>query len=96
MGDLQLAHPDWSEGDNLPEGWHEVTPTELPELASDETFIENEPIFENGVYTQSFSVRKLTPEEIERQQAPQRLKEKLLGLGLTEHEILMLKLGFYR
>ena len=73
-GDLELLG--WSEGNPLPEGWVQVTETELPTVESNETFSEAEPQEVNGVWTRTWNIRKLTEEELAAKLA---LEEKLLA-----------------
>ena len=88
IGDLKLAHPDWQEGDALPQGWQEVAyATEVPSRGEDEIVYEIEPTLIDGVLTQTFAVRPMTTEEIERRDAPKTVKAKLITLGLTQAEV---------
>ena len=97
IGDLKLAHPDWEEGNALPSGWQEVAyASELPDRGENEVIYEVEPTPIDGVLTQTFSVRPMTTEEIERRDAPKTLKAKLTALGLTEAEIDALTRGIGR
>lgn len=65
IGDLLLEHPDWVSGDELPEGWTEVAPGEIPTIdESKQLWFEIEPQEIDGVWTRQFSVRKLTAKEI--------------------------------
>lgn len=93
IGDLQLEFPSWKQGDTLPEGWHEVVASELPEIGENETFIEHSPVLVDGIYHQSFSVRPLTEEELAKKNAPETARQKLVALGFSEDEIRMIKLG---
>ena len=86
-GDIQLEHPDWKLGDALPEGWVQVAYAEKPLLGVNETYEEQFPIDVDGVKTQNFVVRAMTEEEIERRDAPETARQKLLDLGLTDIEI---------
>lgn len=92
-GDIQIEHPNWQLGDPLPNGWREVKEAPLPVIGDDETFEENAPIEQDGELYQSFSVRKLTTQELAIRNAPRTAKEKLLALGLTEYEIQALRYG---
>lgn len=62
QGDLELLG--WSVGEPLPEGWVTVVETDIPLIASDETFAETEPQIVDGVWTRQWAVRKLTEEEL--------------------------------
>lgn len=92
-GDIMLDAPGWNLGDELPEGWHKVAETEMPTAGLDQIVIESEPKEIKGVWTQQWIVREMTPEEIERRDAPKRAKEKLIALGLTEAEVDALSRG---
>lgn len=97
IGDLLNAHPDYVEGDALPEGWHLVIASEFPALSADETFEEVFPVLnESRDYVQTFEVRPMTTEEIEHRDAPITAKAKLVALGLTEVEINALTRGLIR
>lgn len=94
IGDLRLDHPNWEQGDALPEGWHEVTPiSELPTKADDEAWQEDAPILVDGKYVQQVSVRPMTDEEKAFAFAPQTAKQKLIDLGFTEQEIAIITRG---
>ena len=88
IGDLKLAHPNWQEGDALPNGWQEVAyASEVPSRGENEVVYETEPTLINGKLTQTFAIRPMTAEEIERRDAPKTAKAKLVALGLTEAEV---------
>lgn len=88
IGDLQIEHPNWKEGDALPPGWQIVEyATELPERGENEIVYEIKPTIINGKLTQTFAVRPMTDEEIERKNAPASARQKLIALGLTEAEV---------
>lgn len=95
-GDIMLDAPGWKLGDELPEGWHKVEETEPPTPGTDQLVIEDAPKEIKGVWTQQWLVRDMTAEEIERRDAPQTAKAKLLELGLTEVEIEALIRGLVR
>lgn len=87
IGDLQIDHPNWQIGDELPNGWREVAFAEnRPEPAEDEIIVELFPVEENGIFVQSFTTRKLTAEELERKNAVKTAQAKLATLNLTEAE----------
>lgn len=86
-GDIMLADPTWKKGDPLPEGWVEVAEASLPTAGENEKVVEGFPKEVKGVMTQNWEVRPMTAEEIERRDAPETAKAKLLALGLTEVEI---------
>lgn len=97
IGDLLLAHPDWKDGDPLPNGWQKVEyADELPSRGQDEVIYEAEPTLVNGKLMQTFKVRPMTVEELERRDAPKTAKQKLMGLGLSEAEIEALTKGLVR
>lgn len=93
IGDLQIDHPSWVEGDALPSGWTEVTPTELPTPSDTQRVVEVYPVEEGGVWVQAWELIDLTEEEIARKNAPITVKAKLLSLGFTEIEATYLLRG---
>lgn len=65
IGDLQLEHEDWQEGDALPEGWSEVELTEPPVVNyATETAYEKQPVKRNGKFYQVWDKRNFTDEEL--------------------------------
>lgn len=86
-GDIQLEHPNWKLGDELPKGWVQVAEVEQPETKENEIAYVANPEIVDGVMTQQWKIREMTAEEIERRDAPKRAKEKLMALGLSEVEI---------
>lgn len=93
IGDIQLEHPDFKEGDALPEGWVKVEEAERPTPSTEQIVYEDFPVEVDGVMTQNWKVRDMTPEEIERRDAPKTAREKLKALGLTDVEIEALTRG---
>jgi hypothetical protein len=94
IGDIQAANPGWNYGDPLPNGWIEVTPTNPPSVPENKALIELAPEEIDGTWTQVWSLRDLTPEEIERINAPTTAKQKLKDVvGLTDIEIEVLIRG---
>jgi hypothetical protein len=91
IGDLQLEHEDWQEGDVLPEGWSEVEMVEPP--AYDyltEIAFELPPVKKNGKFTQVWDKRLLTEEELSFFEI-QRIRNKVaLGQPLTAEEAALL------
>ena len=86
--DIKVDHPDWTEGQPLPEGWHEVERAEMPEFdRTTQRLDENFPVEKDGKFYQDIFVREYTAEEIERRDAPKTARQKLKDLGLTEVEI---------
>jgi hypothetical protein len=69
IGDILIDYPDY-DGVNLPDGWHKVEPTEPPVLELNQVLEETYPKLVNGAYVQSWSVRAMTAEEIERNSNP--------------------------
>lgn len=92
-GDLKLAHPEWEDGDPLPEGWSEVIDAPRPEHSADEISYLDFPVEVDGVLTQNWKIRPMTAEEIDRRDAPKNAKAKLMALGLTEAEVFALSRG---
>lgn len=67
-----LEYP-FYEGDvdfNLDRHWAEVTPTEMPSCKTDEVVEEITPVFINGEWVQTWSIRKKTPMELELEKLP--------------------------
>lgn len=95
-GDIEVANPGWQLGDELPSGWVEVTQAPLPTAQPDQIIYEDFPTEVDGVMTQNWKVRDMTAEEIERRDAPENAKAKLIALGLTEIEIAALAQGLVR
>lgn len=94
QGDLELAFPNWHEGDDLPAGWRVVNTSEVPELDYEtEIAEEGMPVEIDGAWHQNWQVRKLTEEELARKNAPKTAKAKLAALGLTDFEIEALARG---
>lgn len=93
IGDIQLDHPDYKDGDALPEGWVKVEETPRPTPGENQVTYEGQPEDIDGVMTQNWVVRDMTQEEIDRRDAPKRAKEKLIALGLTEVEVQALVRG---
>ena len=88
IGDIQLEHPTFKEGDNLPAGWALVVEADIPAVGENQLAYESFPEEVDGVMTQNWQVRAMTAEEIERRDAPANAKAKLIALGLTEAEAL--------
>ena len=91
-----LENPGWELGQELPQGWKQVQQTELPEFGPNEIPYEDFPKEIAGTWTQQWSVREMTQEELDRKVAPETAKSKLLELGLNEAEIQALALGLIR
>jgi len=87
IGDIQLEHPKFKDGDTLPEGWVKVAEADRPTVGENQVAYEAHPEEVDGVMTQNWIVRDMTQEEIDRRDAPKRAKEKLIALGLTEAEV---------
>jgi hypothetical protein len=87
-GDIMLVSPSWSLGDPLPSGWFEVEPTDPPAITNTQMYYEEDPLLENGIYTQVWNTRELTQEELAAAQAPATARQKLKTVvGLTDAEI---------
>jgi hypothetical protein len=91
IGDLQLEHEDWQEGDVLPEGWFEVEQTAKPTFdATTEIIFEMEPAKKNGKFEQVWEKRLMTEEELffsNRQKARDKV---MAGEPLTAEEAALL------
>lgn len=96
IGDIQLVKKGWQEGDALPEGWQAVAEIDYPIAKEGYIIFEDYPIEVEGVLTQNWQTRKMTPEEIERRNAPANAKAKLEALGFTQAEIDALIAGLVR
>ena len=96
IGDIQLEFPSFKDGDALPTGWVKVEESQRPTAGSDKVTAEGTPEEINGVMTQSWIVRDLTQEELNRRDAPANAKAKLMALGLTEAEVSALVQGLVR
>ncbi len=69
-GDLVAAHPDWTEGSALPEGWQEVAPGKTPDIDhTTQAWTELAPALVKGKLTRQFQVRDLTTKELEQRAA---------------------------
>ena len=93
IGDVQLVKAGFKEGDALPKGWTKVEESERPTAGTDKVTVEGTPEQVDGVMTQTWTVRDLTEEELERRDAPANAKAKLIALGLTEAEVSALVRG---
>lgn len=91
IGDIRIDNPGWQRGDSLPEGWHQVIQTEPPAINKFEVLENGQPELRDGIYYQTWNVRPMTEEEIDRVTAPERAKQKLIDLGFTENEIQALR-----
>jgi len=96
IGDVQLVKAGFKDGDALPTGWVKVQESERPTAEADQVTIEGTPEDVDGVMTQTWIVRDLTEEELERRNAPANAKARLVGLGFTEAEITALVQGLVR
>ena len=96
IGDVQVEYPNYKEGDTPPNGWFLVEETEYPEAEADKAIEEVLPVLVDGVYKQTFNIRPLTADEIEKRNAPITAKAKLTELGFTDAEIQALVRGLIR
>jgi len=96
IGDVQLVKAGFKDGDALPTGWVKVQESERPTAEADQVTIEGTPEDVDGVMTQTWIVRDLTKEELDRRNAPANAKAKLIELGLTEEEVSALVRGLVR
>jgi hypothetical protein len=65
IGDLQIEHEGWQEGDSLPDGWSQVEPTEPPTFNSEtECIFEKQPVKRNGQFYQVWDKRNFTDDEL--------------------------------
>lgn len=86
-GDIQIDNPDWKLGDELPAGWKLVEDTPRPTTSDNEIVQEIAPVETNGTFKRAWSKRQMTAEELERKNAPETAKQRMLDLGFTEAEI---------
>jgi len=96
IGDIQLISPNFVEGNTLPVGWRSVIETTRPIPGKDKLSVEAFPVEIEGVMTQSWTVRKMTADELARRDAPANARAKLIELGLTELEVNALVAGLVR
>ena len=96
IGDIHLISPNFVEGNPLPVGWKAVTETTRPIPGKDKLSVEAFPVEVDGVMTQSWTVRKMTADELARRDAPANARAKLIELGLTELEVNALVAGLVR
>jgi hypothetical protein len=95
-GDVERENPGWHLGDPLPAGWSEILEVAPPETLKDQVLEQLAPANIDGVWTQQWNVRDMTPEEIETRDAPLTARQKLIDLGLTEKEVSAIFQGFLR
>jgi len=96
IGDIHLISPNFVEGNTLPLGWKKVEETIRPIPGKDKLSLEAFPVEVEGVMTQSWTVRKMTANELARRDAPANARAKLIALGLTELEVNALVSGLVR
>ena len=96
IGDIHLISPNFVEGNTLPVGWQAVTETTRPIPGTNKVVVEGFPVEVDGVMTQSWTVRKMTADELARRDAPANARAKLIELGLTELEVNALVAGLVR
>ena len=96
IGDVQLAQPEFQEGDALPTGWRDVILTTPPIPGTNKVVVEGFPVEVEGVMKQKFTVRNMTADELARRDAPANARAKLIELGLTELEVNALVAGLVR
>jgi len=65
VGDILIDYPDF-DGVNLPTGWVAIQETERPPVQENEIVYEISPKLTNGLYKQSWAIRAVTEEEIEK------------------------------
>ena len=96
IGDIHLISPNFVEGNTLPVGWKKVEETTRPIPGKDKLSLEAFPVEVEGVMTQSWTVRKMTADELARRDAPANARARLVELGFTEPEINALISGLVR
>jgi hypothetical protein len=84
IGDIQIMHPDYREGDPLPKGWEAVATEDYPELLDGHIIEELPVVKENGSWVRKWNQRPLTEQELEarsvRSQAIAKLQENGMSL----------------
>jgi len=96
IGDIQLEFPGFKEGDAMPIGWTQVIESPRPETGEDQLAYEGIPTEADGLMTQTWVVRDLTQQELDRRNAPADAKARLTALGFTDAEIQALVSGLVR
>lgn len=90
IGDIKIEHPDYKDGEPLPDGWIHVEESEYPDFVAGKAIFELEPKEIDGKYYQSFSYRDLTLDEVDAI-ALSLVKNKVAyGQPLTEAEATLL------
>jgi hypothetical protein len=89
-GDIRLEAPNWNPGDELPEGWIAVIPTEPPLAGEGKIVYELPPTETDGVFTQVFAIRDLTAEEIEARKVAEVRAKVSAGQPITADEAALL------
>jgi hypothetical protein len=64
IGDIQLEHPNFNEGDTLPQGWVFLEETDSPLVGENQYTKLTTPKYENDSYHMSWEIITLTDEEI--------------------------------
>lgn len=89
-GDIQIEHPDWKMGDQLPNGWQSVAAGVFPEIPQDHKAIEHSPALVNGVLTRQFEVVPYTADELKQLELMKIRKKVTNGETLTSAEAKLL------
>lgn len=91
IGDLQLEHPLWVDGDALPDGWSEVQVVEQPVAEAGKKVVEGIPVLYRGKYKQVWSQEDMSAEE--QLIINQRLlaTDLMTRLNLSEEDLLAIK-----
>lgn len=87
VGDIILENPAWEVGNPLPDGWTPVQSTTPPEATTSQILEESYPELIDGVYTQKWTLRDKTEQELALELAAETARQKLKDLGLTDVEI---------
>lgn len=77
IGDLHLLG--YKDGEDLPEGWVVVTPTQMPEVEDNQIAKEKAPQSIDGQWFQSWEIVTFTPEEIAEMQERRQALENLFN-----------------
>jgi hypothetical protein len=90
IGDVQIAHPDYKEGQPLPEGWEQVEESPIPTAPQGKVVYEVFPVKVDGVWRQQFAIRDTTDDEVVFLQLEQIRRKVATRQPLTEEEALLL------
>lgn len=93
VGDIKVANPEWEPEFGLPTGWIHVQQSEPPTLVDGKVLQELFPQEIDGVWTQVWTTRDMTAEELAVRDAPVTARQRLVDLGFSEQEIQAISRG---